>query len=222
TGDRVMIYSDESCIYASGWFRMGDRLPIGRTNDPRHVMIPVRMTNGQLVSESAWLTEDAQVNEGLVPYTRRNVVEIAFRLMDNAYDFTGGHYGRNHETTYRDIFACFGFNLPWHGFLFTHFGSNPKSKDVAFPDKNNAGKGQFATILSHEPFISLHTAGGHAQLLLGQTDDGVPIVFDHHGYEYTTEDGTVYKVRRTCVGEMTNPGITGYMLNRPLTSVELR
>ena len=69
--------------------------------------------------------------------------------------------------------------------------------------------------------MSIHCAGGHAQLLLGERD-GVPVVFDHHGYEYKTEDGTVYKVRRTCVGEMTNPGITPYMLRRPLTSLELK
>ncbi len=221
TGDRVMYYADEACTIASGWFRMGDRLPHGESDEPRHIMVPVRMTNGQLIFETAWITEDAQVHEGYVPYTRRNVVEIAFRLLDNAYDFTGGHFGRNHETTYRDIFACFGFRLPWHGALFTLFGDNPHNADVAMPDTDNNNKGQFATILSHEPFLSLHTAGGHPQLLLGRTADNVPIVFDHNGYEYKEND-TVYKVRRTCVGPMTTPGVTAYMLRRPLTTLELK
>jgi hypothetical protein len=221
TGDRVMVYSDETCTYASGWFGMGDRLPRANSNNPRHVKIPVRMANGQLIYETAWLAEDADVHEGWLPYTRRNIVETAFKLMDNSYDFNGGHFGRNHETTYRDIFACFGFELPFHGALFTHFNRNKHNEDVAFPDPENKSREQFKVILSHEPFVSLHCAGGHAQLLLGERN-GVPVVLDHHGYEYKTEDGTVYKVRRTCVGEMTNPGITGYMLRRPLTSLELR
>ena len=221
TGDRVMFYSDESCTYASGWFAMGDRLPRANSNNPRHIKRPIRMTNGQLIYETAWLAEDADVHEGWLPYTCRNIVETAFKLMDNPYDFTGGYFGRNHETTYRDIFACFGFELPFHGVLFTHFGSNKHNEDVAFPDRKNQNREQFRTILKHEPFVSMHSAGGHSQLLLGERDD-VPVVLDHHGYEYKTEDGTVYKIRRTCVGEMTNPGITPYMLRRPLTSLELK
>ncbi len=218
TGDKVMFYTDEGCTVASGWFRMGDRLPLALDNNTRHVNVPVRMSSGQLIYETAWLRDDAAVHRGYLSYTRRNVVETAFRLMDNPYDFTNGYFGRNHETTYRDLFACFGFDLPWHGTLFTIYSG---TEAVALPDGENGNRGQFATILAHDPFVTLMCAGGHAQLLLGE-EEGVPVVFDHHGYEYTTEDDTVYKVRRTCVGRMTNPGITGYMLTRPLTISELK
>jgi len=218
TGDKVMFYADEACTIASGWFRMGDRLPLAYEGNKRHINVPVRMMNGQLTYETAWLREDAQVHVGWLPYTRRNVVETALRLIDNPYDFTNGFFGRNHETTYRDIFACFGFKLPWHGALFTIYAG---TEGVAIPDPDNDYRGKFTTILEHEPFLTLHCSGGHAQLLLGKKD-GVPVVLDMHGYEYKTDDGTVYKVRRTCVGEMTNPGITGYVLRNTLTFAELK
>ncbi len=218
TGDRVMYYSDESCIYASGWFGMGDHLPLVKRRNPRIIKAPVRMPDGNLVLKDAWLAVDTDVSVGFLPYTRRNIVTTAFKLMDNPYDFTGGWFGRNHETTYRDIFACFGFELPFHGVLFTHYSN---TEAVAFPDPDNKSKAQFQVILEHEPFVTIHCSGGHAQFLLGE-ENGVPIVFDHHGYKYKGDDGIEYIVRRTCVGPMNNPGITGYMLRRPLTIMELK
>lgn len=219
TGDKVVFYSDSTCTHAAGWFGMGDRLIAPNSNLPGHVKIPVRMTSGRLIYESAFLAPDADVHKEYLPYTRRNIVTTAFKLMDNFYDFTNGHYGRNHETTYRDIFACFGFKLPWHGGLFTHYGTDTA---VAIADPDNNNKGQFAAILDHDPFTTLFaTSSGHPQLLLGERDN-VPIVFDHNGYEYTDENGVLRVVRRTCVGTMTTPGITAYMLRRPLTFLELK
>ena len=220
TADRVMLYADKSCTYASGWFGMGDRLPLAEGGNNRIIKLPFRRVDGSLSKENAWLKSDADVHVGWLPYTCRNIVTTAFKLLDNPYDFTGGWFGRNHETTYRDILACFGFELPFHGTLFTHYGNSENNEDVAFSDPKNESKEQFRVILTHEPFVSIHCAGGHAQLLLGERD-GVPVVFDNHGYQYKDPDGTVYIVRRTCVGEMTNPGITGYMLRRPLTTLEL-
>ncbi len=112
TGDRVPYYSDASCAYASGWMRMGDRLPLVSKADPRVILAPVRKTNGAFASEKAWLAKDAEVHAGWLPYTRRNVVSTAFKMMWNPYDWSMAWYGRNHETTQRDLFACFGFDLP--------------------------------------------------------------------------------------------------------------
>ncbi len=217
TGDRVRFYSEASCSYASGWFRMGDRLPIASKNNPRMVQVPVRKTNGDFTTDTAWLAEDADVYGGLLPYTRRNIVETAFKLLDNAYDFTGTFFGRQHESTYRDIFACFGFDLPYHGGLFTHFSDNVFT---LHPDIGR--EEQYRKILEFDPFVTIMTTlqdrGGHCQLLLGGYN-GVPIVFDQHGYGYTDEHGSELIIRRCCVDDITMPS---YFLKRKLTFLELK
>jgi hypothetical protein len=213
TGDRVMLYSDETCTYVSGWFGMGDRLPLNSTADIRRVRVPARMSDGKLKTATVWLKADADVHRNWLQYTRRNVVITAFKLLDNPYDWTGGWYGRNHETTYRDIFACFGFELPFHGALFTHYGHN---EEMALPQIGR--KEQYRKILSHEPFITLQSCGGHAQLLLGD-DNGEPIVFDQHGYGFTGGDGVEYEVRRCNIGHIRLPS---YFLEHPVSFCELK
>jgi hypothetical protein len=217
TGDRIQFYSDEACIYSSGWLRMGDRIPFAARGDRRRLRVPVRNIDGTFATATAWLATDADISAGYLPYTRRNIVGTAFKLLDNPYDFTGTFFGRQHETTYRDIFACFGFDLPYHGGMFTHFGDDP-----AVLDPSVGREHQFRTVLGYEPFvtvmITLQDRGGHCQLLLGGID-GVPYVFDQHGYGYTDENGKELIIRRCCVDEITMPE---YFLKRPLAFLVLK
>ena len=209
TGDRVPYYSDERCLYVSGWLRMGARVPPAERDNPRIILSPVRKTDGTFAVERAWLAPDADIHAGYLPYTRRNIVTTAFKLLDNTYDWTGGWYGRNHDSNLRDIFACFGFTLPYEGLLFSHFGDDDT---VVYPDMDK--KEQYAAILRHEPFVTLmncESGGPHSNLLLGEYN-GTPIVFDMHGYNYQDKDGTWLEVRRCCVGDITMP--TYFLKNR--------
>ena len=217
TGDRIQFYTDESCTFSSGWIRMGDRLPLVAPGNSRRIRVPVRKTDGSFTTGTAWLAKDADVSIGWLPYTRRNIVETAFKLLDNPYDFTGTFFGRQHESTYRDIFCCFGFDLPYHGGLFTHYGDDDTVLDPAVGREE-----QYRRILEFEPFvtvmITLQDTGGHAQLLLGR-HNGVPIIFDQHGYGYTDENGTEVIVRRCVVDRITMPE---YFLKRKLTFLVLK
>lgn len=200
TGDRVPFYSDESCAFASGWMRMGDRLPLASKGDPRVILAPVRKTNGAFATEKAWLAKEAEASVGWLPYTRRNVVVTAFRMMWNPYDWSMAWYGRNHETTQRDLFACFGFDLPFNAELFTFYSEvNPQ---VIRPAEGR--EAQLKAIMANEPFITIQTCGGgHSQLYLGE-HNGEPLVLDTHGYGYD-KDGIRYEIRRLTVGDMSQP-----------------
>ena len=214
TGDRVNFYTDTNCTTASGWFGMGARLPLASVSNPRIVNVPVRRTNGSLATETAWVKNDGNVSVGYLPYTRRNIVTVAFRLMDNPYDWSGAWYGRQHESTYWDIFACFGFKLPNHGTLFTFFNDNNTS--VLQPEMGKDG--YYRAINANPPFVTIQSCGGHCQLYLGD-DNGRPIVFDQHGYGYQDENEEWFEVRRTNVGDLRLPR---YFLLREVTFLELR
>lgn len=189
---------------------MGDRLPVILG---KQVRVPVRNMDGSLTSAKCYLREDADIHQGWLPYTRRNIVITAFKLLDNSYDFSGAWFGRQHETTYRDIFSVFGFRLPWHGALFTIFGHNEK---VLQPDIGK--EEQYKIILQNEPFMTLQSCGGHAQLFLGNYN-GMPIVLDQHGYGYKDENGIEFEIRRCCIGDMTQPS---YFLKRKVTFCTLQ
>ena len=171
------------------------------------------MPDGRLIIETVWLAEDADVHVGWPPYTRRNIVITALKLLDNSYDFTGGWFGRNHETTYRDIFACFGFELPFHGALFTNYGRTEK---VALPEMGK--EKQYRMILESEPFVTLQSCAHHAQLFLGEYN-GEPIVLDQQGYSYEDEEGNELQIRRCIVSTVP---MVSYFLKRPITFLELK
>ncbi|MCE5249352.1 SH3 domain-containing protein [bacterium] len=200
TNDRVQFYTDESCTYASGWFGLGTRLPLVSGANPRLVKVPVRKMNGKFATETAWIADTGDVHVGLVPYTRRNIVTIAFRLLGTPYDWSGAWFGRQHETIYRDIFACFGFVLPCHNALFTFYNNN--NATVLLPDMG--AEKYYEKMNENEPFVTLQSCGDHCQLYLGEYR-GKPIVFDQHGYGYPDEKGVWWEVRRCTVGDMRLP-----------------
>jgi hypothetical protein len=213
TGDRVPYYSDSNCTYVSGRFRMGDRLPI-KGNDQRLIQIPTRQVNGKFLIQEAWLLSDADINRGYLPYTRKNVVIQAFKLLDNLYDWTGAWYGRDHATTLRDIFSCFGFKFPSNGVLLSAYNDQ---KRIVYPEEGK--EAQLNAISGNEPFLTIQIcSSGHSQLYLGNYK-GVPIVFDTHGYSYTDKNGNELVIRRCNVGTLSLPD---YFLKQNITFVELK
>jgi hypothetical protein len=235
TGDRTPFYTDESCRFVSGWLRMGDRAPMTGEGgeemgvmgsrgsmggamkkgkrEPIEILVHLRRNDGRFEIEKAWLAKNSDFHIGYLLFTRRNIVETAFKLLDNPYDWTGAWMGRSHETTWRDIFACFGFKLPYQGELFTHFGVCEEVLPIEMIKEEKHRR-----ILVHEPFVTLMISWEHVQLLLGGYND-MPIVFDNHGYDYTAPDGTLLEIKRTCVGDTRQPW---YFYDHPVTFLELK
>lgn len=213
TADRLPYYTDKQCTIVSGWFGMGAKIPVLSGTDNRRIFVPSRAVNGEFKVEKAWLKPDADVHSGYMPYTRRNIVTLAFKLLGNPYDWTGSAMGRNHETTYRDIFACFGFELPHNGDLFTFFGG----KDIAAMPEMGKEK-EYSIILDNEPFVSFIACRGHVMLLLGE-HDGEPVTFDQSGYSYTDENNAVWHVKRCGI---ITPGVVSYFFKYPVTFLELK
>ena len=198
---------------ASGWFRMGDRLPL-KSGNGRVVQVPSRQMNGNLLIQDAWLKPDADVSRGYLPYSTKNVVIQTFKLLDLLYDWTGGWFGRDHSTSMRDIFSCFGFKLPANGVMQTAFYANPKTVSP------KAGKeAQYAAIKANNPFTTIQIcSSGHGQLYLGEFN-GEPIVFDTHGYAYKDKNGDELVIRRSNIGNLTFPD---YFLKQDITFVEMK
>jgi hypothetical protein len=232
--DRTILYTDADCTTAYGWFGMGDRLP-AVTGQDRQVMAPFRQADGSLIFQPVWLAKNATVSHGWLPYTRRNIVRCVFNIVDIPFDWSGGWLGRSAETPYRDIFACFGFDLPFHGRLFTLFGDNtavtpplPRgNRNDRVPGDGDAkfnrveAPEQFGIVNANEPFVTIIILrNGHSQLYMGEVD-GDPIIFDDHGYSYNAEDETHYEIKRSVIANMAL-NIPSYALPNPMRFCTLR
>lgn len=214
TGDRVPFYSGPDARYVSGWMRMGARLPLADPGNSGVVQVPARRMNGEFAVQQAWLSPDAEVHTGFLPYTRENVVVQGFRMLDNIYDWTGAWYGRNDGTVLRDIFATFGFEIPANGVLLSMFRDQTSviSSELSRPEK-------YSAIASAEPFLTFMTSrSGHSLLYMGD-HGGEPVVFDTNGYGYEDADGREVEVRRWGISTLSLPD---YFLNQDITVTPAR
>jgi hypothetical protein len=178
------------------------------------VQVPAKQANGQFTKQQAWLAPDADVHSGYLPYTRRAVVTLSFKLLDNIYDWTGAWMGRNHATALRDIYGCFGFKLPNCGELMSAF--NAKIKRVYA----SAGKEkEYAAIQANDPFTTIQICStGHSQIYLGDYN-GKPMTYDTHGYFYTDASGKDVDIRRVNIGTIDFPD---YFLKQDIIFISLK
>lgn len=213
TGESVPFYSDKEASLVSGWMGMSTRVAYKKGN-PRIILVPTRKIDGSLDIQEAWLKEGADVSVGFLPYTKKNIVSQAIKLLDLSYDWTGGWYGRNHATILADLFGGFGFDLPSNGVLLSMYTASPNaiSPEIGL-DK------QMKAIRSNDSFTTIQISNsGHSQLFIG-VHEGMPIVFDTSGYGIEDADGNEFEYRRSVIGTVEIPD---YMLKQEMTFIELK
>ncbi len=191
---RVPVYSAESAgnIWLADIFQ-GTKLPLESKDDPEFVTAPVRRPDGSLGTARGRLKEDAGVHVGYQPFTRRNIVETIFRLMDHPYGWGDSAHERDCCGIIRTVFNTFGIftpRAPTHQFLHT-------DTTLIFPE--DTPKTEKERLLgSCAPGNTLCGFGGHIMLYLGEVD-GNHFVVHSNGYSYHDPDGTELRVARTSV-----------------------
>jgi monofunctional biosynthetic peptidoglycan transglycosylase len=171
---------------------MGTRASIaGASASGYTVKIPTRGSAGELVLADDSVSFDG-VSEGFLPYTRRNIITQAFKLLQGPYRWGGGGSGWDCSSFVQDVFSVFGIKLPrnssWQpivGKAIAAFG-----KETPLEDKVN-------TIPRWEPATTLIGLPGHIMLYLGE-DRGKPYAI-HALWGVKDKDGNLIKVNRIAV-----------------------
>ena len=136
--------------------RVTNRSPIGN-----HVVyVPVRNWDGTYSKELALISAGANVHEGYIPLTKRNVLTVAFRMLGDTYGW-GGMLSSNDCSGYiGDVYRCFGLNIPRNT---TWQAASPSfGYDVTgFSDE------QKLMILNNMPIGSVLFFKGHEMMYLG-------------------------------------------------------
>ncbi len=195
TAHRAPVYADEACSVHAGWLYMGERLPFDHKSAAGfRVRVPVRRFDGSLGFEQGWVRERKGVHEGWPPYTQRNVLSLAFRLMGRPYGWHDSWDERDCGGIMRVILGCFGIELPRY-WSFEQVASDRATfvGDIADTAEKNR------LLASMPAGATLTGSTGHIGLYIG-TVDGKPYALHQCGWNYTV-DGVEYKMARVVVSD---------------------
>lgn len=179
TGDRIQtkkIPGDE--LSGDYEFTMGTKLPLAENAawknlkaksgdessiyDSYVVKVPMRNEDGSLSYSFLAIPLNKDVSIGYMEYTRANVLRQAFKMLGNPYGWGGADGERDCSSLIRDVYLCFGFQLPRNSGDIAKLSENVDVKGLS--EKEITQK-----LMGTEPGSILQMPG-HVMLYLGCAD----------------------------------------------------
>jgi len=165
-----------------GGLRLGSRVSlISETDGAWKVRVPVRKADGSLAFAPGFIGKDECIHVGYLPYTQRNVITVAFSMLDERYGW-GGMWGHWDCSAFvRDVFGVFGFVLPRNSTSQSKVGTvlGEFDADTDIEDK-------YAVLDTAPPGTTILRLPGHVMIYLGSYDGGYYII--HDIWAYRTKD----------------------------------
>jgi SH3 domain (SH3b1 type)/NlpC/P60 family len=177
---------------------MGIRLPLADLADSSDsvdgqnplashaVQLPVREDHGELGFRTALIAHSQDVRQGYLPFTRRNIVEQAFKFLGERYGWGHSYNARDCTGLIAEVYKTFGIQLPRNS---GQQGSSPIGESVEF-DTETSDEEKLLAILSADAGDLLYSTG-HVMLYLGAEDAMPYVIHDLSGYGWAGVDGEV-------------------------------
>lgn len=155
---------------------MGTKLPLaekgeaaepinGRRSYGCHVVkLPTRGEGGYIKDEYALVPAGEDVSVGYLPFTRVNILSLAFKHLGARYGWAGMYSANDCSGVIHEIFACFGFNFPRTAGAIMEVDGFEKLDLSGMDDE------QKLAALDTVPAGSLLAFPGHIMLYLGKAD----------------------------------------------------
>lgn len=180
TGNRVTLNENVYNETASGLeLFMGTTLPLlssvpetidfMSTESGYAVLLPARDSNGRFHTVQALVPWNADVHEGVLPYSQAALLRQAFKLAGDRHGWSGMNKSRDSTALVDDVFRTFGFKLPRNS---SQQAVMPAAQTVDLSGMSDAEK--LAAILD-QPAGSLIIMNGHVALYVG-SEGGMPYV----------------------------------------------
>jgi monofunctional glycosyltransferase len=195
-GPRFLIVTAPSVRSASGVeLMMGTAVRLLRRSPDGYVVhIPARGSGGELVLLDDIVRGDG-LSEGFLPYTRRNVLVQAFKLLDAPYSWGGSTSGFDCSTFLHDVFAVFGIRLPRNSSWQAEVG-----RRVARFEEHDLAADRLDTVRRWQPGVTLLRLPGHIMLYLGE-EAGQPYAI-HAVWGVKDRDGNIMKIDKVAVTDL--------------------
>jgi cell wall-associated NlpC family hydrolase len=175
---------------------MGVRLPLadpdtlsqnvdGQNPHASHaVRLPVRSENGELGFRTALIARSQDISLGYLPFTRRNIIQQAFKFLGERYGWGHSYNARDCTGLVSEVYRTVGIFLPRNS---SQQGNSPIGENIRFAPDDSAEE-KLKTLTSADVGDLLYSTG-HVMLYLGTMDGQPYVIHDLSGSGGVGEDG---------------------------------
>ncbi|MDH3416139.1 MAG: SH3 domain-containing protein [Gammaproteobacteria bacterium] len=148
------------------------------------VQLPVRNESGALDFRTALIAHSQDVHLGYLPYTRRNIIQQAFKFLGERYGWGHSYNARDCTGLVSEVYKTVGIYLPRNS---AQQGNSPIGENIRFSPDDTAEEKLRA--LASADVGDLIYSTGHVMLYLGTVDKQPYVIHDSSGSGWTDEDG---------------------------------
>ncbi len=193
------IYSDRAMTVFVGSLQMGTRLPLLRLNgDSAEITLPQRQPDGRLELVSGFVATE-QIHEGYLPYTPRQVLSQAFKMLNEPYGWGGMYQAQDCSRFLQEVFATVGIELPRDSKNQIQTGTRLIEWEAGAPGEDKA------LVLTDFAVggVTLLGMKGHILLYLGTIDGRVYAIHSVWAYRKPAGGGAkTYVLNRVVVSDL--------------------
>lgn len=172
TGSYIDIHADKDLSLVLTKVTMGRVFNIVREEEDHwEVEFPHRSFDGRLSWAEAYISKKADVSRGFLPYTKRNVIVQAFKMLGEEYGWGGKDGKRDCSLFVKDLFATMGIQMPRNSRQQQEYAGTLKASVYNLSTKKELN----AALKSAEPGITLIGMNRHIMLYIGERK-GMPYV----------------------------------------------
>ena len=211
TTDRVPVYADRDHKIFARYAFFASTLPLeSKSNAGYIVSMPVRNNDGSLGLIPGYIKPGASANEGWVPYSKRNLLNLFFGILHTPYGWHGQDDKRDCAGTLRVLFRCFGFDTGRACWTVPGI-QTPMPSDLSREEKVSRAQ-------NIEGVITIAYGPGHVVLFLGKAGNGKMYFMHQCGWGYEENDVHNY-VNRVVINESSH---RLYQITRPTLYTTVR
>lgn len=130
--------------------------------DKQDILVPRANDEGVIFFEVATV-DMSSLNKGYLPFTRDNILRLAFSRLGDVYGWGGKDSKRDCSAYLKDIYSCFGFMLPRNSRL--QMSAPGLATDMT--DKSEAEKAELVSQLKAGDLLGI---SGHVMMYLGSIE----------------------------------------------------
>ena len=202
TGSEVPVFSNPGLTEVRTEASMGTHFPIqGESANYYESLLPVRGKGGDVVLEKIYISKTSDLSKGRLPYTQRNMIRQAFKLLGARYGWGNFWGGRDCSGFTFDVFMGMGIEIP----------RNSKEQGVIGTFLNRfepfEAEGQkIATLAIAREGITLIRMPHHIMLYLGQIDGLHYVIHSTWAERYSQTDDSKNRINQVVVSDLTLNG----------------
>lgn len=202
TGESIPIYPTSDLQSPIQIPSMGSILPLATQTSVAHVVwLPNRGANGRVVFGKGYVDQKSDVSEGYLPFTQRNIIQQAFKMLGARYGWGGTYNGRDCSGFTQDVYLTVGVDMPRgskeQGFTGTQLGWFNYKEDA---------QAKLEALRSAVPGITILRMPKHLMLYLGEVNGKFYVIHSTWAERYSMTSDAKNRINQVVVSDLTLNG----------------